>query len=67
LFDDLASPGAATADGEASAEWLVVTVESPGAEPVVARRPVFDRVPPEIRYGGEPRPLMSACRNCSRS
>ena len=54
LFDDLASPGAATADGEASAEWLVVTVESPAAEPVVARRSVFDRVPPAIRYGGEP-------------
>jgi hypothetical protein len=50
-----ASPGpTGLADGEASAEWLAVTVTSPGSEPVVARRPVFDRVPPGIRYGGEP-------------
>ena len=56
LFDDLASPGAATADGEASAEWLVVTVESPGAEPVVARRPVFDRVPPGSATAASRRP-----------
>ncbi|HKZ92273.1 MAG TPA: hypothetical protein VJZ50_09045, partial [Candidatus Limnocylindrales bacterium] len=55
LFDDEGSPGTpAFADGEASAEWLAVTVESPDRAPLVARRSVFDRVPPEARHGVEP-------------
>ena len=42
------------AEGEATAEWLGITVTRPGSEPEVARRTVFDRVPADIRYGGTP-------------
>jgi hypothetical protein len=31
-----------------------VTVQSPGEDPVIARRTVFDRVPAEVRFGGSP-------------
>lgn len=41
-------------EGEATAEWLEVTVTPPGGEPVVARRPVFDRVPADVRATGTP-------------
>lgn len=41
-------------DGEATAEWLQVTVTPPGGEPDVARRPVFDRVPADVRLAGTP-------------
>jgi hypothetical protein len=45
-----ASPGPLTlGDGEAVAEWIEVTVESPGTEPVTERRTVFDRVPAMLR------------------
>ena len=61
-----ASPGpTGLADGEASAEWLEVTVTSPGSEPVVARRPVFDRVPPENPlWRRADRCRCPACRPC---
>lgn len=52
---DAASPDPGTlADGEATAEWLEVTIESPGADPVAARRPIFDRIAADARYGGQP-------------
>jgi hypothetical protein len=54
IFSTGASPGAGPVDGEATAEWLEVSVTPPGGEPVVARRTVFDRVPPDVRYGGTP-------------
>jgi hypothetical protein len=54
LFEE-ASPSADTlADGETTAEWVAVTVESPGSEPVTVQRAVFDRVPAEVRHGGQP-------------
>ena len=50
---DVASPSpGAIADGEASAEWLAVTIESPGADPITARRTVFDRVAAGARFEG---------------
>jgi hypothetical protein len=47
------SPGAGPVEGEATAEWLEVRVTSPGAEPEVARRTVFDRLPPGLRAVGQ--------------
>lgn len=41
-------------EGEATAEWLEVTVTPPGGDPIVARRPVFDRVPADVRASGTP-------------
>jgi len=40
-------------EGEASAEWLSVTVRSPGAQTVTTTRTIFDRVPKEARARGE--------------
>ena len=54
IFGTEASPGAGPAEGEATAEWLEITVTPPGSEPQVARRTVFDRVPADVRYGGTP-------------
>lgn len=52
LFEDTSSPREQTAlpDGEATAEWLTVTLVAPGSAPVVARRTVFDRVPAQARF-----------------
>jgi len=44
--------GEGLVEGETSAEWLEVSVTSPGAEPVVARRTVFDRVGQITRESG---------------
>jgi hypothetical protein len=46
------SPGAGPVDGEATAEWLEVRVTPPGAEPEVARRTIFDRLPAALRAAG---------------
>jgi hypothetical protein len=46
------SPGAGPVDGEATAEWLEVRVTAPGAEPEIARRTVFDRLPADLRSAG---------------
>jgi hypothetical protein len=56
LLDDGASPSdrAGPPDGEATAEWLTVSVTRPGSESSVARRTVFDRLPAHVRHGGEP-------------
>jgi hypothetical protein len=51
--DDSSTDPQAVTDGEATAEWLTVTVSGPGSEPVVARRTVFDRLPAHLRHGGE--------------
>lgn len=55
VFTDGASPrpDAGPDEGEATAEWLEVRVMSPGSEPALARRTVFDRVPADVRHGGE--------------
>jgi hypothetical protein len=55
LFSDGASPSDAAGPpaGEATAEWLTVSVTQPGSEPAVARRTVFDRLPAHLRQGGE--------------
>jgi hypothetical protein len=45
-------PGGAIGDGEATAQWLEVTVTSPDAEPVTVRREVFDRIGPAARAAG---------------
>ena len=50
------SPGAGPVDGEATAEWLEVRVTPPGAEPEVARRTVFDRLPADLRAAGRAGP-----------
>ena len=39
-------------DGEAAAEWLDVRVTSPGSEPAVARRAIFDRIGQVVRESG---------------
>ncbi len=44
------------ADGEATAEWLEISVESPGGASETARRTVFDRLPADIRWSGQPTP-----------
>jgi transglutaminase-like putative cysteine protease len=46
--------GGAPVEGEATAEWLEVSVTPPGGETVVARRTIFDRIPPGLREGGTP-------------
>lgn len=57
IFSVEPSPGAGDAgpiEGEATAEWLEVTVTPPGGEPTTARRTVFDRIPAAVRHGGTP-------------
>ncbi len=54
IFGSESSPGAGPLDGEATAEWLQVTVTPPGSEPKVARRTVFDRLPEDVRQAGTP-------------
>jgi transglutaminase-like putative cysteine protease len=44
--------GGGLVEGEAAAEWLEVTVTSPGTAPVVARRVLFDRVGEVARRSG---------------
>jgi hypothetical protein len=44
--------GEGLVEGETSAEWLEVGVASPDAEPVVARRTIFDRVGTAMRESG---------------
>jgi hypothetical protein len=44
--------GEGLVEGETSAEWLDVSVLSPGGEPVVSRRVIFDRVGTAMREGG---------------
>ncbi len=44
--------GEGLVEGETSAEWLDVGVSSPGREPVVARRAIFDRVGTAMRESG---------------
>lgn len=51
LFDETPADGTLP-DGEASAEWLEVTIESPGQEPVTVTRTVFDRLGPADRIEG---------------
>jgi hypothetical protein len=63
IFSVEPSPGAGPAgpiEGEATAEWLEVTVTPPGGEPATARRTVFDRVAAEVRHGGAPTPADAA-------
>ena len=53
--DPMPSGGTARpVEGEATAEWLEVTVTPPGAEPVVARRTLFDRLPAAQRLSPAP-------------
>ena len=54
VFGSETSPGAGPVDGEATAEWLQVTVTPPGSDPEVARRTVFDRLPADVRHAGAP-------------
>jgi hypothetical protein len=54
IFSTEASPTAGPVEGEATAEWLEVSVTPPGGKAAVARRTVFDRIPPESRHGGIP-------------
>lgn len=52
VFD--ASPAPGVADGDATAQWLQITITSPDREPVVVRRTIFDRVDAEARATGNP-------------
>ena len=52
--DDAPAEGAGPAQGEATAEWLEVRYTPPAGEPVTSRRTIFDRLPPDQRFGGEP-------------
>ena len=38
---------------ETTAEWIDLTIVSPGVEPIAVRRTIFDRVPAEARAAGE--------------
>jgi hypothetical protein len=53
-FDALAVGSPSPGDGEPTAEWVRVTMISPGAEPVVVEREIFDRVGPAARSAGPP-------------
>ena len=53
IFGSETSPGAGPVDGEATAEWLQITVTPPGSDPEVIRRTVFDRLP-AVRPSGTP-------------
>jgi hypothetical protein len=46
------SPAASAIEGEPTAQWLELRIESPGSEPVVVRREVFDRIGPAARKNG---------------
>jgi hypothetical protein len=46
------SPTASDIEGEPTAEWLELRIESPGNEPVVVRREIFDRIGPAAREAG---------------
>jgi transglutaminase-like putative cysteine protease len=48
-FGELGSGSPGPREGEPTAEWAQVTISSPGAEPVVVRRPMFDRLGPAAR------------------
>lgn len=50
--DALGGGGGGLVDGETSAEWLEVGIVSPGAEPAVARRAIFDRIGQPGREAG---------------
>jgi hypothetical protein len=52
VFDRSASPRP-DIEGEPTAEWLEVRVESPGSQPVSVRREVFDRIGPAARAEGK--------------
>jgi hypothetical protein len=50
VFDD--DTGAAWADGDATGQWLEVTITSPGSDPTTVRRRIFDRIGEGRRYRG---------------
>ncbi len=49
---DGGGPIVGAADGETVAVWLVVTIASPGAAPVIIERALLDRLPPGDRAAG---------------
>jgi hypothetical protein len=51
-FDDLGAGEPDSSEGEPTAEWAVITITSPGVDPVVVRRPIFDRLGPAVRSSG---------------
>jgi hypothetical protein len=53
IFGTEPSPGGGPVDGEATAEWLEVSVTPPTGTPIVARRTIFDRLPAEMRATGQ--------------
>ena len=53
-FAEVASGTPGPREGEPVAEWVQVTIASPGAEPVVVRREIFDRLGPAARAAGAP-------------
>lgn len=56
VLDPASSPGTGPSEGEATAEWLEVRVTPPGSAPDVARRTIFDRLPPDRRAAGDVTP-----------
>jgi len=48
-FGDLESSTPDPQEGEPTAEWVQITISSPGSEPVVVRREMFDRLGPAAR------------------
>jgi hypothetical protein len=50
--ETLFSGGGPAPEGETTAVWLQATVTAPGTEPVIVRRPVFDRVGDVVRASG---------------
>jgi hypothetical protein len=53
-FGPVAAATAGPAEGEPTAEWVQVTITSPGAAPIVVRREIFDRIGPAARAAGAP-------------
>jgi hypothetical protein len=54
LFGPVAAATPGPTEGEATAEWVQVTITSPRAEPIVVRRETFDRIGPAARTTGAP-------------
>ena len=54
VFDTAPGIGLGVTEGDATGEWLEITIASPGHDPVVVRRPIFDRIGLAAREGGTP-------------
>jgi hypothetical protein len=52
VFGALSGGSAASLEGEPTAQWLEIEITSPGSQPIVVRREIFDRIGPAARVDG---------------